>query len=1021
MLFRRVLICCLLITGIFISRAAGQNSPEQLLKKALQLQEQAKYEQSSSLLKKVLPVFKSAQKWDEVANCYNELSFNSRSQNHLDNAETYAQKVLKLDKERRNISAFEMASAHQNMGAVKAESGHFEVALGWFENGLALTKKEVDFAPLTANLIAEIGSVYHELGKFDQAMEKYRKGISLLDADNPDHQKQLAKLYNYIGINYVSRGDFDRARIFYRRELEMYKTLYGKGHPNVAGVYNNLGGLSYRTGDVGKAISYFEKAAASFEASYGTTNHPNVAMTFNNIGAAYFQLDRLEQSVVYLEKSAEIKRQIRGPNHPDLAVSLNNIGGLYLEMGKLEKAKQSLQRALTIRKKALGPAHPKLTNTYSSLGNLFLKQDRPDSAIAYFEREIEITRKQRGERHPYVADALSNIGRSYAEQQYFDRALINYQEALQVLADDFTGSDYAENPPVANLRYPNYAVNVLYEKGKTLKRHYEKNQNPKALKAGLATFMRLSEVLDFLQTSFQNMQSKLLMSREAHRMYEHGIEVSYYLYKETNDPVYLKKAFYFSEKSKTRVISELIKNNRSQKFAGVPDSLIAYEDELRRQITEINGRLYRSLDDSAKKEQVRRLRNSLFTLNQSLDNHLQYLEEKYPRYHDLKYNHEIPAVNEIQRMLRKKNRTLVEYFHGAKSSWVFVMDGQNLKLTPLPHVSLLKDKVNRFRQSIIQKKDSTYLDLGFLLYEKLLNPVIKQVRTNSILFIPDGVLNLLPFEALLTQEQDARQEAVSYAMLPYLINDFSVSYSPSVSLSALFLEDNRQNFTDDFAAFAPGFNFSDHAVKTRDSNARKKWMPLPFSKREVVNIAGLFEEESGFWSIFFGDSSESELFLENQATEKNFKTAELSRYKYLHLATHAFASDTGSNRSGIVFHQTTGDEEDDILFSEEIYNLKLKNKLLVLSACETAMGKVVRGEGIIGLSRAFRYAGVENLLVSLWNVDDRSTARLMVLFYKNHLEGNSFSQSLRMAKLDLKNHPVYSHPRYWAPFIFMGQ
>ena len=1018
--FYAIVALCLLIAVFTFSASAQTPSPEQLLTNALELQEKAEYEQSSQLLKQAIPLFENRKKWSGVASCYNELSVNARFQNKLEKAEKYAQSVFSLQQSDKNISAFQVALAHQNLGMVEAKRGNYNQALKYLENGLSIAEQQSLPQKLEANLRSSIGSAYQDLGEYERAMTEFQQGVQLLSEDNPEHRKPLASLYNHIGVNYVNKGEFDKGLAYYQKELEISKLIYGRGHPDIAGVYNNLGGISFRVGDVGKAVNYFKKAAQTFEEAFGT-NHPAVAMTYNNIGAGYFRLGNLKQSITYLEKSVEIKKQVQGATHPDVATGYNNIGGLYLDLGHYDKAKKYLHRSIAIREEALGPNHPKLTNTYSTLGNLYLEKGQPDSAISYFQREIEVTRNQRGEHHPYVANSLNNIGQSYSKQQFYKQALTYHQEALQVLSPSFNNNAYSKNPEITDLRYPNHAVDVFYQKGKTLQKAYQQRGELQTLKAGLHTFNRLSELLDYLQVGFQSEQSKLLMSRESHEMYEHAIQIAYQLFEHTGDRDYLEKALHFSEKSKTRVILELIKTQRAKDYAGIPDSLLSYEKELRNQVTDVQQGLNRAIESQEEKARTQRLRDSLFTLNRSLDNHLQLLEDRYPRYHNLKYNQEIPPTRDIQRALQQKDLTMVEYFYGDKSSWAFTVSGQHISATKLPHDSLLSQKIDRFRKSITQQKDSTYLTLGSELYSTLVEPVMDEVNHANVLFVPDGALNLLPFEALLTDNIQQPAHAVSFSTLPYLINDLSISYSPSASLSTLFRNQQQRKYSAKFAAFAPIFEFSNSSIKTRERDANPRWSPLPSSQEEVQQIAELFGENNRLWNFLFGKTAKPELFTQSKATEQNFKQQDLSKYKYLHLATHAFASDSATQRSGIVFQQSSNDNEDNILYADEIYTLELKNELVVLSACETGTGEIMQGEGIIGLSRAFQYAGVENLLVSLWKVDDRSTARLMINFYKQILDGKSYNWALRLAKRDLINHPIYAHPRYWAPFIFLGQ
>ena len=1010
-----------LALGILASAASAQNSSgNSLYDQGLDLQEKAEYKRSSEHFKKAAAAFEASQSWSQLAKSYNELSFNARFQNELKQAQEFAEYVLTLDKQHQTVAPREVANAYHNLGTVAAQQGNPKAALKQLKKGLAVAQNQKIAPSLRANIIASLGSAYQDLGNYEQALAEFQRGLRLLNPDISAHQKPLATLYNYMGVNFVSAGDLDRGLSFYQKELALLKEMYGDGHPDVAGVYNNMGGVSYRSGDIGQAVDYFKKAAQSFEKAFGT-NHPSVAMTYNNLGASYFQMNELEQAIRYLEKSAEIKEAVQGPDHPDLAPSYNNIGGLYLELERYEEAKQNLQEALRIRKEALGPNHPKLTNTYSTLGNLFLEQQQPDSAISYFEREVAITQKQRGPDHPYVADALNNIAKSYAEQAFYERALSYHQQALQVLGDDFEADRRAENPKVNGLRYPNYAVRILGDKSRTLQKTYEQHGDLSKLEAALATVQRLSELIDFLQVSFRSEQSKLMISEQSHEMYELGIEVAHKLHQETGQATYLEQAFYFAEKSKTRVILERINAQQAKKFAGVPDSLITHEQQLRKDIAQLREKLRRSIDEQGQSHQTYQLRDSVFTLSQSLHDHQRLLERRYPRYHNLKYNQQIPSVSEIQQKLRQQDLSLIEYFHGSSATWGFVVNGTDLSIHKLPHDSTLHQQVWEFREAIAQQSNETYVQLGSSLYQKLMQPLMGAVTNSDILIIPDGVMNLLPFEALLTEEVTPSQDDINFAELPYVINDVTSSYSPSISMSSLFRDSESQRYSQSFAAFAPVFNFSASSIQRRQGRADGQWSPLPSTKLEVQQIAELFDDGRSLWEMVFGDPDAPDLFMEDVATEGNFKQRDLSRYKYLHLATHAFAGDSATSRSGIVFHQQDRSDEDDILYADEIYTLNLQNELLVLSACETGSGKVVKGEGIIGLSRAFQYAGVDNLLVSLWKVDDRSTAKLMIDFYRQTLDGDSFDGSLRSAKQQLIATSTYAHPQYWAPFVLLGQ
>lgn len=277
-------------------------------------------------------------------------------------------------------------------------------------------------------------------------------------------------------------------------------------------------------------------------------------------------------------------------------------------------------------------------------------------------------------------------------------------------------------------------------------------------------------------------------------------------------------------------------------------------------------------------------------------------------------------------------------------------------------------------------------------------------------------MNLVPFDALLTRSPE---EPVTFRKLPYLLNRYRFSYSPSISLSAYLDIEEEREYRQKLLAYAPVFSDLSQSQAQQVSN-RRGWESLPSTKYEVEEIVSYLNEERGFWSSLTG-GERSEALTGHRATEANFKSGALSNYRYLHLATHAFTSDAGQQRSGIAFFPGGTGEEDGILYAEEIYGLDLNNELVVLSACETGTGEVRAGEGIIGLSRAFQYAGARSLLVSLWNVEDRSTAQLMIAFYEQLQAGESKASALKSAKHSLIRSGSYAHPRYWAPFVFIGE
>ncbi|MFQ5675806.1 MAG: CHAT domain-containing protein [bacterium] len=293
------------------------------------------------------------------------------------------------------------------------------------------------------------------------------------------------------------------------------------------------------------------------------------------------------------------------------------------------------------------------------------------------------------------------------------------------------------------------------------------------------------------------------------------------------------------------------------------------------------------------------------------------------------------------------------------------------------------------------------------LYKRIFEPAIKEhsFERKELIIVPDDILFYFPFEMLVAKfEQDKPR---------YLLQDHAVSYSASVSLLNPELKRQREPYRDLLALGNPAFEKSKAGItrilasmfKTIFRN--EHWVPLPYSENEVKNISKNFKN--------------SELLIGIDATERKFKQT-ASQYRYLHLATHYLADDRQPMFSKIVFAQDPDNtKEDGYLHTFEVFNLELNAELVTLSACNTALGQFRRGEGLIGVSRAFMYAGVPSLVVSLWPVEDESTAYLMSQFYKYLARGDAKNVALQKAKIDLiKSDLEKNDPFYWAPFVLIG-
>ena len=363
---------------------------------------------------------------------------------------------------------------------------------------------------------------------------------------------------------------------------------------------------------------------------------------------------------------------------------------------------------------------------------------------------------------------------------------------------------------------------------------------------------------------------------------------------------------------------------------------------------------------------------------------------------------------------------MLEYVLGEQRSSVWAISESSLRMVTLPKRKDIEKEVALFRAIAAHPPASgqaldAYQAVARRLFDILLRPLSSSLaRTQKLVIVPDGILHYLPFDALIRKGSAERPS--------YLIEEFSIVYAPSASVFCRLAADpsKGQGRTQELLAYGdPVFGRGTAVAGTmslgdivRSSYERGgiTLPPLPNTRAEVLRIAKLFPPERR--TIHLGAS----------ATEASIKLEKLTGYKRLHFATHAVIDDQAPGRSGIVLSLVNSGKEDGILRANEIFNLEMDADLVVLSACQTGLGKLVKGEGMIGLTRAFLYAGSARVLVSLWEVNDRATADFMTLFYEKMKDGMSPGAALRSAKLAMihSGAPAYQHPYFWTPFVLVG-
>ena len=527
--------------------------------------------------------------------------------------------------------------------------------------------------------------------------------------------------------------------------------------------------------------------------------------------------------------------------------------------------------------------------------------------------------------------------------------------------------------------------------------------------------MRLEEKI---RNNFSNEGDKLRILRSNNFFVQEGIESALLL----NDGAHINNAFRFAEQNKSVLLSDAVKGNRARSLGDLPDSLV--QKEIRFQ--EKMGELKKQLTDTKTQEEKDSIYNSMSQLNLEIDRFLISLKKKYPKYHALKYENITANAKDIQNLLDDKS-LLLEYFISDSMLYLFAVSNKEVQLFPIKVKNeVLKNKVRRLRNSLSnykiiinhpEKSYYNYTENAFWFYEKILKVALKDKKIENLIVIADGELGHLPFGAFLSQkakeidDENQGEAAInSFRELDYLIKDYNISYNYSATLWKNNLQRKNNGNNRKMLACAASYTPCDSSLlKLRLPyyfKLRTQLQPLPATNDEVLTLKESFQGD------FLTDES---------ANERSFKEI-APNYSVIHLAMHGLLDRKIPMLSSLVFSENLDSTEDNFLQAYEISKLKLNADLVVLSACETGYGKFEQGEGIISLARSFMYAGVPSLVVSLWQVNDASTAEVMKLLYENIELGMNKDAALRQAKLSyiVKSHGIMCHPAFWSPFIQLG-
>lgn len=1018
--------------------------------------------------------FADATLWKNWVNCNLQIAENWRWQDKFKDALTLLETTLRNCTKALGINHLLRSLILDDIGNIYIHLGDYNSALESFEKALVLRELHLNANhSLIAESYSNIGKANRLKANLNAALEYEFKALEIRLKNDGESSLSVAGSYYNIGAIYFQKGFWDDALDNSEKALELFVKFYGENGKETAKVYQELGKAYERKGDLDNALVYINKALSINTVLFGE-NHSGAASNYNNIGTIYYTLADHEQALIYYQKFIDIRKDISGEFHPDIAIGYNNIGNVYAAKTEYETALAYYQNSYAIRKKTLPPDHSDLAQSLVNLAILFELMQDYEKAIDYNRRTLALLEPNKennrllvaaayknlgiacfrvkkfeeaeayiniaypmqqqlfGEKHPRVALTCQSFGELYFVQNQLVKALEYFQRSLNILANNNIAV-HAENHSPEEYSNRNYAFNALRFKANLFKRRYlEETRNIADLKMALETAQSAVQLAALIRSSYFGERSKLLLTEKTMGVFGEGIEIARLLYLQTGNRQFLKTAFDFAEQSKAMVLAEELKVSRAKQFAGIPDTLLAREKDLRIDLafyeTEINKEKWRKSGTDTLK--LKEFEDRQFILKREYEQLVERFEKEFPHYYDMKYRVETAGISDVQQSLDDRTAVL-SYFLGDSSLTVFAVQHNDFQIEAVPIDSVFRKTVARFITACktgFDKNDFT--ETAPKLYETLIRPIEGMLANKqNLVIIPDGELARLPFEALAKQVSPD----MPYDKIEYLIKSFNISYHLSASLLLQKLRSRSQKkYDQEWIAFAPVFNPLRHNGVLQNIETGLPWhttsqdafghfrttedgqqlAELPFSELEVTSVQQIFDEKG----------LPNRIFLHESAREDSFKTRVYSS-RIVHVATHGKVNEEHPALSNLVFSQTFQQDsgQDGVLFAPEIYQLQMKADLLVLSACETGAGKLARGEGLLSITRAFMYAGANNILATLWKVLDQDASALMVALYQQILSGKPYTEALRAAKLTLIHQPETASPYSWSGFVLTGK
>jgi CHAT domain-containing protein/Flp pilus assembly protein TadD len=920
-------------------------------------------------------------------------------------------------------------------------AGKYPQARGYYQKCITVYKMQgtsaIYFYAIASN---NLGRLCHIIGDYTQALELYREAkLVYRKTVGKEHPDYATSCNNIAGLSHTV-GNYTDALLLYQEAKQIYEKTVGKKHPDYATSCNNLGGLHKSMGDYSQALAHYQEAKQVYEKTVGK-EHPDYATSCSNLAELYRNLGDYPKAIPLLKEAMQIREKTLGREHPDYAQSCNNLAALYKTMGDYSQAISLYLEAMQVREKKLGREHPDFAASCNNLASLYQLMGDYSQALPLYQEAKRIRAKKMGLQNPDYAQSCNNLAALYKNMGNYNQALPLYQEAKQILEKNLGREhpNYAESCNNLALMYQLMGHNhkaepLIIEANSNLNKQIRKN----------FSFLTEKEKEHFLKTI----------------QFEFEIYHSFALHYNLEKPAFAGLNYNNELAHKGLVLQNALAIQQAVEGSGQPE-LSALYNQVRQCKKMLSTQLSLPL--------IKRTLNtdSLDQLAEKYEKRLLAELEKYPEL--IKYkgfarqttwqdvqnalNPGEAAIEFISFRLHNKKWTdstmycaLVLRKEFAHPKLVFLFEEKQL-------ANLLPNSTGSYYgiNDLYNLKGTPAQTDGYFLYQLLWQPLEQHMQgIKKVYYTPAGLLHKVSFAAVampdkrFLSDKYILQAMGTTASIISPLQSFRLSQATSIQFYGgihyilkpeemiLNAEKYRQKDEVQDVAYRPPVSLT--------TTRGEMWSYLPASLSEVKSIEQIILSTKANINVLSGkDASEESM---KSLSGKNSPDI-------IHIATHGFfisdpvkeyfdnetvglnvykASENPLLRSGLLFaggnsawnnQELPKDVEDGILTAHEISHMFLPStRLVVLSACETGLGEIKGSEGVFGLQRSFKMAGVDYIIMSLWQVPDHETSEMMQLFYKQLAAGTDIKASFFHAQTQMKNKYPES-PFLWAAFVLI--